>query len=686
MGILREFRSSLENPSSPLSFPAEWLLDIFNGGRTDSGLRVSEMTALQVSTVFSCVNLISGAMGSLPLAVYEVKESVSGRTSKHEATSHDLYDMLANEPNDEMTSFTFRKTLQTHMLLWGNAYAEIQRDKANGAVALWPRNPARIRPQRSPKTLEINGEVVQPGELFYLTSEGREVVDMNPESPAYPSGPERPIHRNDILHVPGLALDGRLGQSMIWLMRQAVGLALAAEKFGAKFYGNGARPGIAIEVPGKLKQEAIDAMRRSFQEATGGENVHRPLVLTEGQKLTPFSVKPNEGQFIELREYQKEEICSIFGVHPYMIGQTEKANRSTAEQMSIEFVRFTLESHITAWEQELKRKLFPKFGRNANRYFAQFNTQQLLMPDAESQRAFFSSGKQWGFLSTNMILEWMGLNPIDNPDADVLYMPVNMAPMGASVPGSSTPSQLDDEDQPTKPALPAKNPRLPVKAQAASQALIQSLIRVYSQLFDSAFRRVQKQLDCSFDEFRQAFLPVFMPMARDFGGIAHCEALHCPHDELDELMPEFERSPFLSRYLTAMWQRLPQWHSANGKSEKLAQEELARAARAICISQFRAMAELKARALTEGKSEEEQARGITVNVAAPIVNVAPAQINFQPELKSHVDVTVQSEPKARAGRAVRRDDGTIEFVVEENSQRKLTALRDANNDMQFREE
>src|SRR5574337_1263402 len=146
MGVLEalkrgyhEFRSSLENPSTPLSYPAEWLLDIFNGGRTDAGIRVSEMTALQVGAVLSCVNIISGGIAALPLHVME-RLVTDHRIAKRIAVNHNLYDVLFNEPNPEMSAFTFKKTLQTHALLWGNAYAEIERNGAGQVIGLWPRN------------------------------------------------------------------------------------------------------------------------------------------------------------------------------------------------------------------------------------------------------------------------------------------------------------------------------------------------------------------------------------------------------------------------------------------------------------------------------------------------------------------------------------------------------------------
>jgi phage portal protein BeeE len=152
-----ERRSSLENPQTPLSYPAEWLLDIFNGGRTDSGLRVSELTALQTSTVLVCVNLIANAVSSLPLYVYE-RTSSGG---KKVAFQHTLFDLLHNEPNDEMSSPTWRQTAMCHALLWSNSYSEIQRSREDNAiVAIWPRNPTRVRPVRALEAATVQGEEI----------------------------------------------------------------------------------------------------------------------------------------------------------------------------------------------------------------------------------------------------------------------------------------------------------------------------------------------------------------------------------------------------------------------------------------------------------------------------------------------------------------------------------------------
>ena len=260
----KEKRSSLENPQTPLSYPAEWLLDIFNGGRTDSGLRVSEMTALQVTTVFQCCTIISNGIAAHPLNVYERLHS-DNRSGKRIAYDHPLFSFLHSQPNEEMTSISWRKVIQLHALLWGNGYSEIERDGANRIIGLWPRNPARTRPVRLTQTAVIEGTVYRPGTLVYETFES--MMDsqiMEQDSINEFDGTRRIVLAEDMLHIPGLSLDGRIGQDVVNLARQAIGLALATEKYGAKFFGNGAIPQGLLGVPGDMSDIQLEVLKRSL--------------------------------------------------------------------------------------------------------------------------------------------------------------------------------------------------------------------------------------------------------------------------------------------------------------------------------------------------------------------------------------------------------------------------------------
>lgn len=385
------------------------------------------MTALQVSTVLACVNIISNGVAGSPLHVME-RIVKNDRVSKRISVDHTLHEILHNEPNPEMTSPTWLKTSQCHALLWGNGYTEIQRDQANRIIALWPRNPARTRPVRLLSPLKMQGDLLPTGTMVYETTEdmgdSQVVIDDTQDST---TGKRRFVLVEDMIHVPGLSLDGRLGQSTVWLSRQVIGLALATEKYGAKFFGNGARPGGMLEIPGTMTPVALENLRRSFAEAHGGENAHKTGILEAGVKYVKVGANPNEGQFLETRLYQQNDIARVFGVPIHMVGDAGKSSgRSTVEQSAIEFVLFCLNPWLHAWEKELKRKLFTNMGRSANRYFPKFDTRKLMYPDAASRSKFYTNGKQWGYLCTNDVRELEDLNPVEDGSGDVFWMPTNM--------------------------------------------------------------------------------------------------------------------------------------------------------------------------------------------------------------------------------------------------------------------
>ncbi|MGH9522723.1 MAG: phage portal protein [Terriglobales bacterium] len=427
MGFLKELRSSLENPATPLSFPAEWLLDIFQGGRTDSGIRVSELTALQVTTVYACVDIISSNIARLPLNVYEI----TGDDASRLAREQDLHWLLHSEPNEEMTSFVFRKAMQCHALLWSNAYAEVERDAMGRPVALWPLSPAQTKPRRATEGFSwtaYNGEfiTVKAGELFYSTTEG-----------GTSHFPERPIHRLDMIHILGLSLDGRIGKEVVELSRQAIGLSLAAEKFGGKFFANGLRPSGVVTLPQNMKEQAVENFKRSLQESCGGENLQRPMVLEEGMTWTQQTTAPNDAQFLETRKFQREEHCAIFHVPPHMVGESGGTNRSTAEQLGMEFLTYTLSPWLEPWKQEMHRKLFPQRGRTANKFYPDFDVEDLMYPDADSRGKYYATLKQWGIANTDDIRRKLKWNPVGGKAGQTLWMPVNM--MDADDPMTSSP-------------------------------------------------------------------------------------------------------------------------------------------------------------------------------------------------------------------------------------------------------
>ena len=605
MGLISEFRTSLENPQTPLSFPAEWLLDIFNGGRTDSGIRVSELIALQVTTVLACTELKAGAVASLELRPFEKTFNRDGRLNRRIAYDHDLWDILHDEPNDEMSSFTLRKTVQAHRMLWGNGYIEIQRDGGNRVVALWPRNPARTKIRRAAEKMTINGELLHPGDLFFATTEGQEMTPIFVED-AMNEGhtTERGILAADMISLPGLALDGRIGQDVVQLGRNAIGLALATEKFGGKFFGNGALGYGIFKLPGRMSPEDFEAFKRELAEAWGGENMNRPMVLQGGEDYVPTSTKPNEGQFIESRNFQISEVCRVMGnVPPHMVGVTEKSSRANVEQIGQEFLTFSLRPDLVCWEHELKRKLFPRptIGRNAGKQFGVFfDTWPLVTPAAADLRQFIQAMVQWGVWAPNDARARLNDNPINDAAADSTWMQINMAPVDAlfetpALPGAADDDENSDEkdadDEGAKPgAKKDKNKR--------NHLLFDRTCRAYSRLFRDAFGRIATRSNADLKTFRQVFQPVLVSIGEELEQYA-AQLLGT-----DANPDGFERSTFLAGYLETMLHRYLNegWSQLNGQTDAASTRELRRAVRALAVEAYRNAATSAAKKETEVES------------------------------------------------------------------------------------
>lgn len=366
-------------------------------GNSSSGKRVNQKSAMQMTAVYSCVRILSEAVASLPIHVYKY----NSQGGKEKALDHPLYFLLHDEPNPEMTSFVFRETLMTHLLLWGNAYAQIIRNGKGEIVALYPLMPDRMTVDRD-----------EYGKLYYEYT-------VSTDDAHTLKGSTVRLEPRDVLHVPGLGFDGLVGYSPIAMAKNAIGLAIAAEEYGSKFYANGAAPSGVLEHPGTLKDPA--KVRDSWSETFGGSaNSHKIAVLEEGMKYTPISINPNEAQFLETRKFQINEIARIFRVPPHMVGDLEKSSFSNIEQQSLEFVKYTLDPWVSRWEQSMIRSLFTKEEKTT--YFIKFNVDGLLRGDYQSRMNGYAIGRQNGWMSANDIRELENLDRIPAELGGDLYL------------------------------------------------------------------------------------------------------------------------------------------------------------------------------------------------------------------------------------------------------------------------
>jgi HK97 family phage portal protein len=346
-------------------------------GSTTSGKAVNERSAMQMTAVYACVRILAEAIASLPLHMYRYNDS----GGKEKAIQHPLYGILHDEPNPEMSAFSFRETLMTHLLLFGNGYAQIIRNGRGEVVALYPLMPDRMNVDRDSR-----------GRLFYeytrsdadtRTLGGKSTVTLAP---------------SDVLHIPGLGFDGLVGYSPIAMAKNAIGMGLACDEYGATFFQNGAQPGGVLEHPGVVKDPK--RVRESWNAIyQGSANAHRVAVLEEGMAYKPISISPEQAQFLETRKFQIDEIARIFRVPPHMVGDLDKSSFSNIEQQSLEFVKYTLSPWITRWEQSIHRALL--LPGEKQRFFVRFNVEGFLRGDFKNRMDGYAIGIQNGFMSPN---------------------------------------------------------------------------------------------------------------------------------------------------------------------------------------------------------------------------------------------------------------------------------------------
>ena len=368
----------------------------FYMGGSLAGKNVNERSAMQMTAVYACVRILSEAVAGLPVHVYRYNSD----GGKEKAIDHPLYLLLHDEPNPEMSSFVFRETLMTHLLLWGNAYAQIIRNGKGEVVALYPLMPNKMQVDRD-----------EHGQLYYTYQRSND--EALTETGTVVLSPR------DVLHIPGLGFDGLVGYSPIAMAKNAIGLAIAAEEFGSKFYANGAAPSGVLEHPGTLKDPS--RVREAWQSQFGGSaNAGRVAVLEEGMKYTPISISPNEAQFLETRKFQINEIARIFRVPPHMVGDLEKSSFSNIEQQSLEFVKYTLDPWVVRWEQSITRSLLTP--EEKKEYFVKFNVEGLLRGDYQSRMQGYATARQNGWMSANDIRELENLDRIPREDGGDLYL------------------------------------------------------------------------------------------------------------------------------------------------------------------------------------------------------------------------------------------------------------------------
>lgn len=417
-----------------------WMSDWAGADNSAAGVSVTPQTAMQTATVFACVRILAETLASLPLLVYKRGK---GR-SKDRAHDHNLYALLHDAPNPLMTSFEFRECMMTNLALYGNAYAEIEWDNAGRVIGLWPLSSAHMQVKRQGLALWYEYSLLVPAVTL-------------------------PAH--NILHLRGLSGDGIIGYSPIRMAREAIGLAVATETFGAKLFGNGGRPAGVLELPGTLSPEALKKLREDWQAKHGGlSEAHRVAILQGGMTWKSIGIPPEDSQFLATREYQVAEIARIYRIPLYLLQSGDKAaTYASVEQFGIQFVVHTIRPWAVRWEQALKKSLFLP----GDMHFAEFLLDGLLRGDTASRYSAYAIGRQWGWLSADDVRELENMNPLPDGQGEMYLVPMNM--VTANMAGQKPEPALARAEQRTAKPLPVRS-RRPDQHMPAMTAAIQRLI------------------------------------------------------------------------------------------------------------------------------------------------------------------------------------------------------------------
>lgn len=424
---------SLENPRTSWD-------RIFETEPGYTGKVVTEQTALQATAVWACVRIISGAIGRVPLLTYQ-----QSRQGKVRAEDHYLWPLFMRAANPYTSAYRYRRMMQAWTLLWGNAYSEIQISGRGQVTALWPWRPDRV---------EVTDEQGRPPEI-----PPDPLKRMNGEGLVYTyrmnDGTRVSLPGSRVLHLRGLETDGFMGLSPVRVTRQSIGLGLAAEEYGARYFGNNGRPGGFITTPLKLGSEGRKNLRESYEDLHRGlRGAHRVAILEEGMKYIDVGIPPEDMQFLQTRQFQAIDIARIYGVPPHMIAELSRATFSNIEHQGIEFVKFCLGDWFKNWEEECTMSLLSQ--REAATTFLEFYPEALLKGDLPSRYAAYAVGRNGGWLSRNDIRQKENENRIKGGD-DYLT-PLNMQELGAETPAPAADPAAEETnpDNPDNQPTPAK--------------------------------------------------------------------------------------------------------------------------------------------------------------------------------------------------------------------------------------
>ena len=399
------------------------LVEALGGQPTLAGVKVGPQEALGASAVYNAIEMLSNDVAGLPCGVYRRVPGGSEALRNHAADK-----LVRYKPNPEMTAFQYRQTVMAHKLGWGNSFSEILHDGGGNPVELWPLPPNKIRIKRDPVTQELI--------YLYRDNMGREAV----------------ILARNMLHIAGLGFDGVLGYSVITKARESMGLTLAAQEYGAAFFGNSAQPSGVLQHPESLSQPAQDRLKATWKANYGGKKAYSVAILEEGMKWQPITMSAKDSQFLETRKFQTTEIARWFNVPPHKLKDLEKATFSNIEQQSIDYVTTSLMPHLTAIEQACRLKLL-KESEQSDLFFKHV-VQALLRGEVKARYEVYAIAVRNGIMTRAEVRELEDLPPNADPALNLFTFEANMQVLSMDLlkppeppPAPPPPADEPDEDE-----------------------------------------------------------------------------------------------------------------------------------------------------------------------------------------------------------------------------------------------
>jgi HK97 family phage portal protein len=382
-------------PGDPQILTSRDLANLLQGSVSTAGVGVSPQRAMQFSTVWACVRLLAEIMATVPIHVYVRNRDGSKQRVNDIAAS----ELLTLSPNSWQTVFEYIDFLVTSLCLRGNSYALITRSSGGNIAELIPLDPTRVTPRRS----------------------GYDDISYTVR---FEKGDAKVFPASEIHHVRGMSLDGFIGVSPITYHRNTIGLAMAAENHGGYLFKNGVMPAGALVHPGQLSDEAYARIKKSWAETHGGEHQGGVAVLEEGLKFEKITMSNADAQYLEVRQFQRSEICSLYRVPPHMIGDLTKSSFSNITQQSLEMVKYTFLPWARRMELAMRRDLLTAKERKSGLYI-EFLLDGLERADIEQRYKTYNIGIMSGVLSPNECRAKENLNPRDG--GDIYLAPLNMA-------------------------------------------------------------------------------------------------------------------------------------------------------------------------------------------------------------------------------------------------------------------